>query len=171
VLHSDESNKYRLVSIGDGAVYNPRWSPDGDTIAFVYEPVGNLHHIMLIPADGSSRPASQNQALITVLDFDWHPDGRGLAVAAQGIQDIPQNALWFFSNREIRSIGDQQMPLFVDYPRYGPDGHWLAFRSAYELTVYDTQQNRVHGFGPDSYNNNPPAWSPAGFQGEAACLP
>jgi Tol biopolymer transport system component len=56
-----------------------RWSPDGQSIAFVNSP-GGLSDIWLQPLDGSPpRPQTAFKAE-QILAFDWSHDGRSLAV-------------------------------------------------------------------------------------------
>jgi hypothetical protein len=49
----------------------------------------------------------------------------------------------------------------ADYPRYSPDGRWLAFRSAYALILVDRQTGRARRLeapGGVSLGNTPPVW-------------
>ncbi len=172
ILAADNSNKYRLTDFLDGGIFNPRWSPDGKALAFIYAPYANSHRLMTMALDGTWGPSSLNHQLVTILDYVWQPNGQGLMVAIQGLQEIPQNVLWSFP---LGRIADEAATLlfedmyYLDFPRYSSNGRWLALRQAYELVVYDTEQHTLHSFGLSSLHNSPPLWSPAGFSGEAAC--
>ncbi|NUN50005.1 MAG: S9 family peptidase [Candidatus Brocadiae bacterium] len=67
----------RAFTQGKGSETNPRWSPDGRTIAFV-SARGGRAELWLIPADGGEA-APLTKLAGSVGDFAWSPDGRSIA--------------------------------------------------------------------------------------------
>ncbi|MBI5931438.1 MAG: PD40 domain-containing protein [Chloroflexi bacterium] len=175
VVNADGQNKFRLTSFAANAVYNPRWSPTDFYIAFVYQVQPNFHQLMVMPSDGSAPAMVINEQAGTILDFVWQPTGDALIAAMQNFGGETRNILWRLTlpngpNTFLPTpLINDPTSLYHDYPRFSADGRWVAFRAAYELQVYDTVLGEVQTFGSATMNNNPPVWSPAGFQGEAAC--
>jgi Tol biopolymer transport system component len=175
MVNADGQNKFRLTSFANNAVYNPRWSPTNFFIAFVFQVMPNFHQLMVIPADGAAPATMVNEQAGTILDFVWQPTGDTLIAAIQNFGDESRNVLWRLpfeqtGNPPPTPLINEPMSFYHDYPRFSADGRWVAFRAAYELSVYDVVLNTLQTFGPETKNNNPPLWSPIGFQGEATCL-
>lgn len=168
VTQADASRRYRLTDYADGAAFNPRWSPNGDRIAVMYQPYENLHRIMILDTRGAIL-LSLYRELVTVLDYTWIPNGTGMLVAIQGLEGVPQNILWqfLFEDKSRTPLFDPDAMLYSDFPRFSADGQWLAFRRAYDLVIYNTRHNTTRLLA--NQHNTPPVWSPSGFQGESAC--
>ena len=97
----------------------------------------------------------------------------GLA-AVRDFHDTSENKLWVIplvgsADTDATLYLDDPAVGFADYPRFSPDGRWLALRSAYTLTVYDTQNHAWTRLDETVLGNTPVFWSAAGFTGEAAC--
>jgi len=144
----------------------PRWSPDGDLIGFVFSPAPNLDYFWMIGAARGAAPTQLSVNPSVALDLTWLPDGSGMVAAARGFAGEAQNRLW-----QIPLTGMADAPGFLeadaagfpnaDYPRYSPDGRWLAFRSAYALILVDRQAGRARRLeapGGISLGNTPPVW-------------
>jgi Tol biopolymer transport system component len=62
-------------------VFLPRWSPDGDQIAFNAELPGETWNIYIVSAEGGTPqrvlPSNESQ-----MDANWFPDGKSLAFAS-----------------------------------------------------------------------------------------
>lgn len=164
------TNKSRLTNLGEIGASNPRWSPDGQQLAYIIQPFENSHRLLVNNLQTGSILAL-NRNLVTVLDYDWQYDGNGIAAALQGMQDVAQNRLWQLNivhhdDANARALATAEA--YMDYPRYSPNGDWLAFRSEYELTVLDTRSGQLaetmgelQHLGTQTRHNSPPVWSPA----------
>jgi dipeptidyl aminopeptidase/acylaminoacyl peptidase len=70
------------VPVADGAVREPRWSPDGKRLAFVIDPPRHAAHGMteVRVVEGGKPPRRVAQFDAALHDLRWSPDGRELAV-------------------------------------------------------------------------------------------
>lgn len=173
IVSADGGTKYPLTDYPEGSTIFPRWSPNGETIAFVYAPSGNNHQFWTAPASGGA--VQQWSGVWTlVLNFDWLPDGSGLVAAIKGWQDHDDNILWRiplpgFADNDATIYLDDPAATAVDYPRFSPDGRYLAFRSAYSPLIYDTANDTVQILEEAGLNNSPLVWGPPTFNGEQNC--
>ncbi len=173
VVSADGATKYPLTDFASGSTLMPRWSPDGHVISFIYAPSGNNHQFWTAPASGGAvQQWSETWAL--VLDYDWRPDGSGLVAAIKDWQENDDNLLWRvplpgFADRDASLYLDHPEATAVDYPRFSPDGSYLAFRTAYSAAIYDTVTGTLRLLDSLGLSNSPLVWSPAGFSGEYNC--
>lgn len=73
------STQVRPFTQAKGSDFNPRWSPDGKSLAFVSARSGKAE-LWVIPADGGeARQVTELKGSIS--DFAWHPKGKRLVVA------------------------------------------------------------------------------------------
>jgi Tol biopolymer transport system component len=173
VVSTDATIKYNLTDFPVGSVRGPRWRGDSQLLTFIYAPTpGNDQFWMTANTQGAiSAQLSQNYTLI--LDSTWFPDGTAILGTARGLRGVEQNLLWRvplvgLADTDSIRYGDQPQLDYADYPRFSPDGRWLAARSDYRLTLMDVTSG-VWSALPIPPGNTPPAWSPAGFSGEAGC--
>lgn len=177
VVSGDGATKYRLTTFPTGSVHDPRWSPDGDLISFVYSPSPSNDTFWMIAKQEGAIPTQLNYNWVLALDMTWLPDSTAILAAARGLQDVQTNRLW-----SIPLVGNADVDATpypdeatsgalanADYPRFSPDGRWLALRSAYDLVVINVTSRTWDILDPAALGNTPPVWSPAGFRGEAAC--
>lgn len=176
IVSADGENKYRLTNFSVGSVRSPRWSPDGALLGFVYSPGPNNDTFWIIANRPGAIPTQLSFAWNLTLDHTWLPDGSAMVAAVRDFQGVLENRLW-----RIPLLGnaDTDATLYLpddtfrhtDFPRFSPDGRYLALRRAYSLLVIDTQALTWQGFEGDRPGNTPPVWSPAAFTGELNCAP
>ena len=117
-----------LTAAGDWNDEQPRWSPDGQRIAFKSDRAGS-YNLYLMDADG------RNVTRITEHagnDHDpaWTPDGRSLLFASDrdrgnGRVDLYRLAL---NDRSVERL-TTNFEGFAFMPSVSPDGNWAAFVS------------------------------------------
>lgn len=173
IVGMNGNDKRRFTDFSEGGVYNPKWSPDGNLVAFQYEPLGNRHQLIVLPRDGFGSPTILNSQHAMILDFAWMPTGDKIMAAMRGYQGENENTLWELPVSTGNALPTRLLEATaLDYPRFSPYGRWVAFRQAYELAVYDLfgDDDEVILLGKETRNNSAPVLSPASFKGEAECL-
>ena len=66
------------LTFGDKSSTNPKWSPDGNWIAFVSNRKDNKNNLYLLSVNGGeAEPLTDLKSGVS--DFEWSPDGRSLA--------------------------------------------------------------------------------------------
>jgi len=174
VVSGDGETKYRLTNFPTGSVTKPRWSPDGELVGFVYSPSGNNDTFWIIGNQQGALPTQLSFEWVLILDLTWMPDGTQLLGAARGFRQTEQNRLWQIplvgNADQVATLYQENLPLFyADYPRFSPDGNWLATRTAYDLALVDLADNTMRVLRDDTVGNTPALWSPIGFEGENSC--
>jgi Tol biopolymer transport system component len=174
VVSADGAAKYSLTRFSVGSVHTPRWSPDGELISFVYSPTPNDDTFWMIANQTNAIPTQLSYEWNLTLDTTWLPDSSAILAAVRDFRDVSENRLW-----RIPLIGnaDEDAAFYLaddtfeyaDFPRFSPDGRYLAFRNEYSLVVIDLVFNTVRRFAEDRPGNTPPVWSPSAFTGEEAC--
>jgi len=126
----------RLTSEGSNEA--PVWTPDGKTLTFSSDRGGGLLNLFSIPADGSGGAERLLKSDLAQWAASWSPDGRGLAFMESEPTEIAEIRL-------LRAGGEaQSQPLIagregdygVYYPRFSPDGRWVAFNTRTRAQVF-----------------------------------
>src|SRR5689334_5694949 len=78
IATTDGKENYQLT-FGDKSSGNPKWSPDGNWIAFTSNRKENKNNLYLLRVTGGeAEPLTDVKS--GVADFDWSPDGRSIAL-------------------------------------------------------------------------------------------
>lgn len=174
VVSIDGETKYPLTNFPTGNVTNPRWSPDSQLVGFIFSPSPNNDTVWMIGNVRGAIPTELTYQWSLVLDLAWLPDSTHLISAMRDYKDLSENRLWklpLFGTVEADSslYLDALQLRHADYPRFSPDGKWLAVRSAYELMLIDLETATSKKLDASVLGNTPALWSPAGFAGEEGC--
>ncbi|MGE5114764.1 MAG: winged helix-turn-helix domain-containing protein [Acidobacteriaceae bacterium] len=99
----------------------PKWSPDGQQIAFAAASPGHPWNIYLVPMGGGEPrqllPDADNR-----VDVNWSPDGDSLLF---GSFDLPDHPIWIYDLRKSRvSTLPGSVGLFS--PRWSPNGRYVC---------------------------------------------
>lgn len=165
VVAADASAKYRLTAFPEGSVRAPRWSPDGETIAFTYSPSPSNDTYWAVSNTPHARPYQITFAYGLSLDQTWTPD-RSLLVSARGIGGETSHRLWMIPNAvngetSITVFEPAQDIPYPDYPAFDPSGTRLALRSGYRAMVIDVETGSATTIA-GAEGNMPIYWSPVG---------
>ena len=129
-LYSAPLASDRIIQLtgADTRSISPRWSPDGNALAFMRDSGGTERFaIWIVDRDGDHERKLTTDDALTHRDLAWSPDGRSIACVANvgggrfGIQvlDVATGAR--------RALTDGA---FDDsLPRFSPDGAWILFGS------------------------------------------
>lgn len=153
-------DKIQPLTRGNHSERAPRFSPDGDSIAFVRRNGGRQQLVLSAP-DHSERVLFESGE---ILDFSWAPDGRQLCLAWR---DGAQSALRLVdldSGREetlARGRDD-----WIAAARWSPDGRYIALirhplhGGVRRLMVLDRGSGRERQLSPEAAQvQQPPQWS------------
>jgi serine/threonine-protein kinase len=118
----------RLTFTGEERM--PRWSPDGERIAFISARNGNLD-VWSLRADGTGEAELLADLEQSVAEVAWTPDGDALLLRTVGAPGVSGGRDIFMTR-----ISDEggatpllNSPADEAAPELSPDGRWLAYNS------------------------------------------
>ena len=150
LVNADTGKRFQLTR-GDKSSTGPRWSPDGQWLAFLSNRVDDKNQIFLIsPEGGEAQQLTKSETAIN--SFSWSEDGKMIAYMATepvaqplkdrkdyfGDYDVVRNGysyvhLWTFSVADAMSapiVGKQRTKkkdFSIDSFSWSPDGSTIAF--------------------------------------------
>jgi Tol biopolymer transport system component len=174
VVSADAATKYQLTNFQTGSVREPRWSPDGELISFIFSPSPVNDQFWMIANSNGAIATQLSFQWSLILDSTWLPDSTAILASVRDFHETQENKLWTIplvgnADTDAALYLDDPSVSYADYPRFSADGRWLALRSAYGLTLLDTANRSWTRLDETAIGNTPPIWSPAGFTGEASC--
>jgi len=144
-LSEGEGGDARPLTRGEDRDTSPRWSPDGEALAFVREQGGERGQLFLLPlGGGEARRVTRFKN--GVADVQWSPDGRFLSFLSTGDDE---------DRRDERGE-----PRVITRPRYRFNGRdWLPERPA-RLWLYDVGTEELTEWLRPDVEVNAYAWWP-----------
>jgi dipeptidyl aminopeptidase/acylaminoacyl peptidase len=88
LVNTASGQKYQLTR-GEKSASNPRWSPDGQWLAFASNRIGDKDQIFVIRPDGGEA-VQLTKSETGVGNYVWSPDGKSIAFSAT--EPVPQAA-------------------------------------------------------------------------------
>jgi Tol biopolymer transport system component/imidazolonepropionase-like amidohydrolase len=133
------------ITSGGGWDWDPRWSPDGSSIAFTSDRGGNFN-IWLADADGGRPRPLTTEKDVRILDAAWAPDGDWL-VARKRITDtssIGTNELWLYSRRGGAGVQLTKKEEWAGVAEavFSDDGRWIWFAGRRGRFSYNADPNQ-----------------------------
>lgn len=162
------SKEPKRISIGDGAKFNPRWSPDGNRLAYIMDKNGGEAYDIKVLNFSQNRiiGLTPNTPFEILPSYCWSPDGEQIAFAANrgGIFDV----------YIMSSLGGYIKKVFsLTFPfwelEWSPDGRYLSIVSEakgqdYWVYIVDVQSGEYQLVTMDSdpICAKDASWSPDG---------
>lgn len=106
---------------------DPAWSPDGGQIAFISDRSGSPEIFVMNAAGGEARQLTRDSGFTWFPPLSWSPDGSIIAAAGgpSGDENQAQVYLVNLDGSGSQPLSDSQPGA---YPRWSPDGEWIAWR-------------------------------------------
>lgn len=152
-----DGGKPRQFTYGEHSDGNPRWSPDGKTVAFVSNRDNEQQsQIYLLPFDGGeARRLTDLKG--SIADFSWSPDGTTLlmqfrkkdADAVEREEDEAKKQLGVVARRITR------IDFKMDGAGYLPQEHW-------HIWTVNVESGEATQLTSGDYDEGSPRWSPDG---------
>jgi serine/threonine-protein kinase len=121
----------RLTFVGEERM--PRWSPDGERVAFISPRNQNLD-VWALNADGTGEAELLADLEQSVADMAWTPDGSALLLRTAGAAGVAGGRDIFMVRLATGEGASEPLPLLTSpadeaAPAVSPDGRWLAYNS------------------------------------------
>ncbi len=124
----------KAVTADDAWNIQPRFSPDGKTIAFISDRSGSTN-LWLMNTDGTNLHQVTSEKVSMIHNPAWRPDGNFIAVrkSHMGSRSIAGGSLWMYHKTggkgvELREPLDKKQPQKnLSEPAFSPDGKYVYF--------------------------------------------
>jgi Tol biopolymer transport system component/DNA-binding winged helix-turn-helix (wHTH) protein len=130
------------LCLAPARAYLPRWSPDGEWIAFVGVPaLGEPPKLYRVRADGLSAPEELLRQGAEGWSLDWLPNGNAIIFGRAGATEAPEAADIATLDLKTRKMEALPGSQGMQAPQWSPDGRYLAARTvgARRLKLYDSR--------------------------------
>jgi len=144
-LLSLETGVSTQVAAGDYSDFNPRWSPDGQQIAFLSTRSGKSQ-IYLIARDGGEAQVLTCMEQGVSSGPEWSADGKYIAFTARPALEPP----------------DSSKPYRVTRHIYRVDGMGYVDSKVQDIYMISSAGGEPKQLTNDSFHNSEPQWSPDG---------
>jgi serine/threonine-protein kinase len=105
----------------------PLWSPDGERLVFSSNLSGPLN-LYWMPSDGSARPQRLTDSDLNQIPMSWSGDGRHLAYIEYAVEQR-EEIFVLQIDEDSDPFPLVQSPAGDRWPRFSPDGNWVAYVS------------------------------------------
>jgi dipeptidyl aminopeptidase/acylaminoacyl peptidase len=145
LVNSETGKRFQLTR-GDKSSTSPRWSPDGQWLAFLSNRIEDKNQVFLIsPEGGEAQQLTKSETAIN--GFSWSEDGKTIAYTATEPTAQPQkDRKEYFGDYDVVREGYSYVHLWT-----------LNVADAMQAPVVGKQRTKKKDFSIDSF-----AWSPDG---------
>ncbi|MAF10285.1 hypothetical protein CMK11_07530 [Candidatus Poribacteria bacterium] len=163
-MDPDGGGVRRLTQSG-GMAGHPRWSPNGRSIAFAWEPPDGTFDVYVMDPDGRNIRNLTGSEISYDAQPSWSPDGREIAYASQGFAGahIRRADLDGGSSAQV-TFTEPIDAAFDSAPSWSPDGSEIAFvttrGSLSEIFAVDPGGGQARQITRDDAWSRMPRWSP-----------
>jgi len=155
-LYEVASEALRQFTFGEVSDASPRWSPNGDRIAFI-RTVDKRTQIWMMRVDGGEAHQLTELPEGGVSQITWSPDGDRLAFAFRPLADERTRE----ARKEREESGASTPPRVVTRMLYRLDGAgYLDERQ--HIWVCDAETGAAQQITDGDYDDNAPTWAPNG---------
>ncbi|MBM3326174.1 MAG: hypothetical protein FJY65_04200 [Calditrichaeota bacterium] len=139
---------------------NPRWSPDGKSIA-VWSDVSGEEQLFTYPSTGGEAKFIGTDGRGWHTAPVWSPDGKSLAFGNEECELLVMDAASGKTEKVERSEWEVRQMV------WSPDSRYLAYASAVKnynsvIRIWDAQTKKVYNLTDEFYNSASPSWAPDG---------
>jgi eukaryotic-like serine/threonine-protein kinase len=127
----DGTQKLQLV-FPPMLAYLPRWSPDGQQLAFFGHPPGEPWQIYVVPAQGGA-PQLLYRSTTNLADPSWSPDGKSMAFGENSLNN--QGSSVYILNLQTKNATKLPGSDGLYSPRWSPDGRYIAAITLNSLSI------------------------------------
>jgi Tol biopolymer transport system component len=138
------------LSFAPARAYLPRWSPDGEWIAFAGIPaLGEPPKLYRVRADGLTAPEELLGQGAEGWSLDWSPNGNAVIFGRAGATEAPEAADIATLDLKTRKIEALPGSQGLQAPQWSPDGRRLAARAvgSRRLKLYDSRSGQWTDLG------------------------
>ena len=163
IMAADQKDQLRLTNNRDPDD-SPKWSPDGDKIAFLSKRGFNTY-LRLVDLNGELRDILENTEEGLGGDFEWSPDGKEIVYSVYSSMKVEDAGLFILDidsgkTRQIYSGNESQNP------SWSTDHKHLAFTygagNTCETHIIDIESEKEIVTPLTSMCHNSAVWSPDG---------
>ncbi len=140
------------------ALPNPKWSPDSQSLAYLAKKKGKSTQVFLVKRAGGVE-TQLTDVKQDILDFDWSPDGKKLALIMTDLNPDDQD-----DEEKVKEKEKTTKPIVVTRIQFKFDetGFYDEFRD--HLYVFDIQTKGFKQITSGHCDDSEPRWSPDGSQ-------
>jgi dipeptidyl aminopeptidase/acylaminoacyl peptidase len=150
-----ESGDVRRLTFGAENDHSPRWSPDGQWLAFISSRSGSPQLWVMATAGGDAKQLTSLGAPVS--DPEWSPDSRQLVVVSS-VEELPTPAAQLMGAAVKSSAGDVRV---LDRLRYRAGTQYFDGRYPH-LFIVSLEGGQPRQLTHGAYEDSEPAWSPDG---------
>lgn len=166
MVNWDGSTRIQLTHTEDSGEEHPRFSPDGQFLAFIAaradgsseeddDPAAKSQVWLLNRAGGEARRLTEMPGGVS--GFEWSPDSKRLALVSKDPEEEEED------DEETESEShDTPEPIVIDRYRFKQDVVGYLVDRYTRLYVFDVETNEASLLTPGAYDSEDPAWGPGG---------